>query len=117
MKLTILKNLFPDDTRIAELTSAIAFSIVLVLGLFGFIQLSLALILLGCGALVQLGTLVIFSNSLKTRVSSSLLLGGLLIYFGIPLIVTNLQEAVLYLVLGFANLYAFLVNNQRLKWN
>lgn len=118
-----LKNLLPDDTRIVELTTAISMGLTSMLVLFtdnvhhlvkGFETWFSTLFVL---SMLQFISLVFIEKLEVIRVYSSLLIGGLLVYLGI----THIGDASTFnyttqIILGIANLYAFLVNNQRLVW-
>lgn len=115
-----LKNLLPDDTRIIEIASAIAMFISCLLVLFGVPAHSaspeLVYFALGVSA-IQLSSLVFLDSKDFIRVYSSLIMGGLLFYVGFSHVgVDSVFNYVTQFTLGFANLYAFLVNNQRLVW-
>lgn len=115
-----LKNLLPDDTRIVELASAISVLISSILIYCGITSHDAGMLWVYFAALVsstQLVSLVFPDSRESMRVYSSLIMGGLLIYIGFAHVgVDSVFNYVTQFTLGFANLYAFLVNNQRLVW-
>lgn len=119
-----LRNLLPDDTRIVELTAAISIIISTGLELMGVVSTHAALsnwqawlCASALAALVQFFSLVFLDKGEVLRVYSSLVIGGLLVYLGIVHTDYSVFSYVTQITLGIANLYAFLVNNQRLVWN
>jgi hypothetical protein len=115
------KNLLPDDTRIVELASAIAIFISVVLMFFGFgadhTQYTSVLVFSAIISFLQLLALVVLDHAEALRVYASLVMGGLMIYLGIVHSDSiSVFNYVTMFTLGIANLYAFLVNNQRLVW-
>lgn len=116
-----LKNLFPEDTRMVEIAASLSmfFSTLPVLIQQPQTESSIFfwLVVFALTAIVQLGSLLLCDKLEKIRVIASLVMGGLLTYVGIVHIGdTSAINYVTELVLGVGNLYAFLVNNQRLTW-
>lgn len=114
----MLKNLLPEDTRILEIASGISIFFSTLPFLFESESgLTVWLAMLLITAIVQLGSLLLCDKLEKVRVIASLAMGGLLTYIGISHIDdTSHINYVTELTLGVGNLYAFLVNNQRLTW-
>ena len=114
-----IKNLFPEDTRCAELLSSITliFSTILIFTGSIVVTVSMTWLIIACIAgLVQFISLVFFEHCEKIRVASALLVGAIMFHLGI----INFQNSVFsfsfFLVTGIANIYAFLLNNQRVVW-
>lgn len=112
-----LKNLLPADTRILEITTSIAAVISCILMSMGvqgahpeitFLFLSYFII-----GILQFCALVFFNRTEKLRVICSLIMGALMVYFGID---SKSALSFTQLVLGAGSFYAFLLNNQRIKW-
>lgn len=115
----MLKNLFPEDTRILEIASGVSIFFSTLPYLFSASESGLTawLLILMITAIVQLGSLLLCDKLEKVRVIVSLAMGGLLTYIGISHIGDTFAiNYVTELTLGVGNLYAFLVNNQRLTW-
>lgn len=121
MRFTLLqkvKNLFPNDTRIVELSTAFALLFGSFLFYLGVTQSSASDFFVYISTVLgslQFISLVILDKLKSMRVFTSLLVGGLFIYMSSleALNTGDMQSCATYLVLGIANVYAFLVNNQR----
>lgn len=116
-----LKNLFPDDTRSSELSS----SVILILGVicvyFGVgtaiaVPSLLWLIFAGLSGLTQFISLVFFEHCEKARVASSLLVGAFMFHLGIIHLDSSVISYFGFMSMSVANIYAFLLNNQRISW-
>lgn len=116
-----LRNLLPEDTRLVEIVSAVTMILSAVAAFFGLgadhglhLPLVFSTFII---AVLQLISIVFLDRRTFCRVYSSLFMGGLMLYLSFLHIHTNeFYNYITQLVLGFANLYAFLVNDQRLVW-
>lgn len=125
-----IKNLFPDDTRIVEILSALIMLSTYLIYMIEYITgrgihksnienwdswLAASAVV----ATVQLSTLFFAEETSKLRIYSSLLMGGLLTYFGFMRFSVSTISFVTLTLLGIANLYAFFVNDllsKRQSW-
>jgi hypothetical protein len=119
--LSKIKNLFPQDTRSSELASSmtlIAGVICLTLGLGGAVVVPSTawLIIAFLAGLVQFTSLVFFEHCEKARVASSLLVGAFMFHLGIIHLDNSVFSYFSFMTMSIANIYAFLLNNQRVSW-
>ena len=114
-------NLLPRNTEASELTASGVLLITVILGLFGVInpygifQSAYLWYLLALVPVVHIGTIVTNAYT-KTRAFLCLITGGLMVYFGLVNVDTsNFINTVSTVVIGFSNLYAFLINHHKVK--
>jgi hypothetical protein len=116
---TKIKNLFPQDTRSAELLSSISiiFSIIYIILTSSVALLSSKLLIItAVVGLLQFISLVFFEHCDKGRVASALLVGAIMFHLGIIHFQSSIFSFFHFLATGVVNIYAFLLNNQRVKW-
>lgn len=113
--------MLPNDTRATELTCSSILLISLVLIVLGYndpnvlIQNASTSLFLCLIPVMHLAGIIVDKYK-KLRVYGALSTGALMVYLGF----LNLGDVALVtclstIVLGFSNMYAFLINNQRLK--
>ncbi len=116
-----LSNMLPNDTRATELTCSSILLASLLLILFGAIEPHQTLqniysIMVLCMIPVLHLAGIIMDKFGKLRVYGSLFTGALMVYLGfLNLGSVTIIGCLSTIVLGFSNLYAFVINEQRLK--
>lgn len=116
----MIKNLLPEDTRIAELVSAISliflslgisFFDVNTIGLFAHETKEFWILALGMLGTLQFTSLVLYPKAEVLRCITAWINGSFWIWMAFSAISWNVSiNDITSLILGFANLYAFVIN-------